>query len=180
MGVTTALIALPQLLILHAGGTKTSTHPFLHWGYIIDQPTMSAVLSYIGFSFGLKLGLVVVALIFASNFHRRFFLTLCTLFLMTFCLELSIEILANHKYLNIWLIISNLFVAYGVWRLWLIRPRWFRFRSRPAALLVTGGIVLGGAIDLVPIHNCFAIQMKYGGDPLVRWVSKTPNRAIFS
>ncbi len=180
MGLTTALIALPQLLILHAGGAQTSTHPFLHWGYIIDQPTVSAVLRYIGFSFGLKLGLVAVALIFAADLPRRFFLTLCTLFVMTFCLELSIETLANHKYLNIWLIISNLFVAYGVWRLWLIRPKWLRLIFRPAAFLVTAGIVLGGAIDLFPIHNCYAIQMKYGGDPLVKWLwENTKPRDVF-
>jgi sugar lactone lactonase YvrE len=170
LGIMAALIALPQLILLNSGGAKAATHPFLHWGYVIDQPTLGKVVRYIGFSFGLKLGLVAVALFFASWFQRRFFLILCTLFVMTFCLELSIEILANHKYLNIWLIISNLFVAYGIWRLWLLRPWWLRFASRPAALLVTGAIVLGGAIDLFPIHNCFWIVMKYEGDPLVKWV----------
>jgi len=170
LGLMTALIALPQLILLNSGGAKTATHPFLHWCYVIDQPTVGKVIRYIGFSFGLKLGLVAVALAFASWFQRRFFLTLCTLFIMTFCLELSIETLANHKYLNIWLIISNLFVAYGASRLWLLRPWWLRFASRPAALIGLGAIVLGGVIDLFPIHNCVWIVMKYGGDPLVKWV----------
>jgi len=170
LGLITALIALPQLALLNAGGAPKATHPFLHWGYVIDHPTLSSVLRYIGFSFGLKLGLVAIALAFANWFQRRFFLILCILFAMTFCLELSIETLANHKYLNIWLIISNLFVAYGIWRLWLIKPSWLRLLSRPVALLLPGVIVIGGVIDLFPIHNCYWIQMKYGGDPLAEWV----------
>jgi hypothetical protein len=57
LGIMTALIAAPQLLLLNSGGAKTSTHPFLHWGYVIDQPTLAKVIAYMGFSFGLKIGL---------------------------------------------------------------------------------------------------------------------------
>ncbi len=114
LGLTTALLALPQLIVLRSGGVKTATHSLLHWGYIIEHPTLDHVIRYIGFSFGLKWGLILVALLFATWFQRRLFLALCTMYVMTFCLEMSLETLANHKYLNIWLIISNLFVAYGV------------------------------------------------------------------
>jgi Uncharacterized conserved protein len=89
---------------------------------------------------------------------------------MTFCLELSIELLANHKYLNIWLIISNLFAAYGIWRLWLVRPVWLRFATWPAVLCVSAAIVTSGLIDLFPIHNSFWIQLKYRDDALIKWV----------
>ena len=172
LGLMTAVIALPQLILLKSGGAQTATHPFFHWGYVIDQPTWDKVIRYIGFSFGIKLALVAVALAFASWFQARFFLTLCPLFVMTFSLQVSIELLANHKYLNIWLIISNLFVAYGVWRLWQLRPVWLRIFSQPAALLAAGAIILGGVIDLFPIHNSYWIQMKYVGDPLVKWVQE--------
>lgn len=172
MGLMTAVIALPQLILLKSGGAQTATHPFFHWGYVIDQATWDKVIRYVGFSFGLKLALVAIALAFASWFQIRFFLTLLPLFVMTFSLQVSIELLANHKYLNIWLIISNLFVAYGVGRLWRLRPPWLRIFSQPAALIVTGAIFLGGLIDLFPIHNAFWIQMKYAGDPLVKWVQE--------
>jgi sugar lactone lactonase YvrE len=170
LGLTTALLALPQLIILRSGGVKTATHSLIHWGYIIEQPTLDRVIRYIGFSFGLKWGLILVALLFATWFHRRFFLALCSMYVMTFCLEMSLETLANHKYLNIWLIISNLFVAYGIWRLWKLKPRWLALITGSAALLVTTGIVVGGAIDLFAIHNCYWIQIKYVGDPLVSWL----------
>ncbi|HSP45751.1 MAG TPA: hypothetical protein VLO30_07140, partial [Chthoniobacterales bacterium] len=87
LGLTTALAALPQLIILRAGGVKTPTHSLLHWGYIIDPPTFDNVIRYIGFSFGLKWALVLVGLAFATWFHRRLFLALCSMYLMTFCLE---------------------------------------------------------------------------------------------
>jgi DNA-binding beta-propeller fold protein YncE len=170
LGLTTALVALPQLIILRSGGVKTATHSILRWGYIIEPPTLDNVIRYIGFSFGLKWALILIALAFATWFQRKLFLALCTMYVMTFCLEMSLETLANHKYLNIWLIISNLFAGYGVWRLWKVRPAWLAFATRPVALVVTGGIVLAGAIDLVPIHNSYFIQLKYGGDPLVKWV----------
>ena len=170
LGLTTAVVSLPQLLILRSGGVKTATHSLLHWGYIIEPPTFDHVIRYIGFSFGLKWGLILVALLFASWFARRLFLALCTMYVMTFCLEMSLETLANHKYLNIWLIISNLFVAYGIWCLFKVRPRWLALATAPAALLVTAGIVLGGVIDLFPVHNSYFIQLKYGNDPLVKWL----------
>jgi sugar lactone lactonase YvrE len=169
LGLAAAVAALPQLYLLRSG-VKTATRSILHWGYIVEPPTLNNVLRYIGFSFGLKWALILVALAFASWFNRRLFLALCSLFLVTFCLELSLETLANHKFLNLWLIVSNLFVAYGLWRLWHFRPRWLLPPARLAALALALAIVIGGAIDLFPIHNSYFIHLKYGNDPLVKWV----------
>ena len=170
LGLSTALIALPQLALLKAGGVKTPTHSLLHWGYVIEPPTLHNVIAYIGFSFGLKWALILVALAFATWFQRRVFLALCTMYVMTFCFEMSLETLANHKYLNVWLILSNVFAAYGIWRLWRLRPLWLAIPVRLVALLLTGGIIVGGVIDLFAVHNAYWIQMKMVGDPLIKWV----------
>jgi DNA-binding beta-propeller fold protein YncE len=169
LGLATALAAIPQLYMLRSG-VKTATRSILHWGYIVEPPTLNNVLRYIGFSFGLKWALILIALALASWFHRRLFLALCSMFVVTFCLELSLETLANHKFLNLWLIVSNLFVAYGLWRIWHIRPRWLLPPARLAALALALAIFLGGVIDLFPIHNSYFIHLKYGGDPLVKWL----------
>jgi sugar lactone lactonase YvrE len=169
LGLAAALIALPQLALLKAG-VHGATPSLLHWGYVIGPPTLGNILRYLAFSFGLKWSLVLVALVFANWFQRRFFLALCVMYVMTFCLQMSLETLANHKYLNVWLIISNLFVGYGIVQLCRLRIHWLRMVTAPAALLVTAGIVLGGAIDLVPIHNCYWIVLKYERDPLVTWL----------
>ena len=49
-------------------GVKTATRSILHWGYIVDPPTLNNVLRYIGFSFGLKWLLVGVALVCVPGF----------------------------------------------------------------------------------------------------------------
>lgn len=170
LAITTAVAALPQILILRSGGVKTPTHSLLHWGYVIDQPTIAKVLNYLGFNFGVKWLLILVALIFVSWFHRRLFIALCSLFLLTFCFRLSIETLASHKFLNVWLIIGNLFVAYGLWRLWHIRLRGLAIAGRLVAIVLALAIVAGGIIDLFPIHNGYYMQIKYERDPLVEWV----------
>ncbi|MFL6590520.1 MAG: NHL repeat-containing protein [Chthoniobacterales bacterium] len=170
LGLAAGLVALPQLALLKAGGVHSATHSLLHWGYVIGPPTIGNILRYIGFSFGLKWALVLVGFAFANWFQRRFFLALCVMYVMTFCLQMSLETLANHKYLNVWLIISNLFAAYGIWRFWRIRPQWLEIVTRPIALLITGAILLGGGIDLVAIHNAYWIRLKYEHDPLVTWV----------
>jgi DNA-binding beta-propeller fold protein YncE len=172
LGLMTAVIALPQLVLIQSGGAQTPTHSLLHWGYVIDQPTWGKIIRYIGFSFGLKLGLAALALVFASWFQIRFFLTLCVLWVITFSLQLSVEGLANHKFLNVWLIISNLFVAYALWRLWRLPNRWLRVVSKPAAAVAAAAIFLGGAIDLFPIHNSYWIDMKFARDPLVKWIQE--------
>ena len=180
LGFAAAVVALPQLIILRSGGVKTATHSLLHWGYIVDNPTVNNVLRYIGFSFGLKWALILFALLFVSWFHRRLFLALCSLFVVTFCLQMSLETLANHKYLNLWLIIGNLFAAYGLWRLWHIKTPSLIPAGRLAALLVALAIAVGGIIDLFPIHNSYYIEIRYERDPLVEWVrSNTKPHDVF-
>ncbi|HVF71892.1 MAG TPA: 6-bladed beta-propeller [Chthoniobacterales bacterium] len=180
LGLTTAIVALPQLIILKSGGVQSATHSILHWGYIVEPPTLDRIVRYIGFSFGLKLSLILIALAFLSWFHHRFFLALCSMFAVTFCFQLSLENLANHKYLNIWLIIGNLFVAYGAWKLWTLRRIWLQIFTRPLAFLLIGAVMVGGAIDLFPIHNSYFIELKYGGDRLVQWLwSNTKPHDVF-
>ena len=169
LGIATAATALPQLYLLRSGVTTTAPS-MLHWGYIVEPPTLNNIVRYIGFCFGLKWILILVALIYAAWFHLRLFLALCSMFLLTFCLQLSVETLANHKFLNLWLIIGNVFAAYGLWRLWHIRPRWLMPLGRLAALVLASAIFVGGAIDLFPIHNSYFIHLRYGNDPLVKWV----------
>lgn len=180
LGLTAALVSLPQLALLRAGGTNRPSHSILHWGYIVEPPTIDNVLRYIGFSFGLKWLLIIVALAFASWFHRRLFLALCSLIAVTFCLELSVETLANHKFLNVWLIVSNLFAAYGLWQLWHVRSRWLAVATRLVALLLTLAIVISGTIDFLPIHNSYYTTLHFIDDRLIKWVrSHTKTHDVF-
>src|SRR5438128_4586613 len=118
LAVTAGLIALPQMLYLSTGSGRAQMPRLLHWGYMVDQPTAENVAKYLGFIFGFKWLLIALALIFASWFQRRLFLAVLRLLGVGFCFQFTIEVFANQKFLHIWVIIANLFVAFALWRLW--------------------------------------------------------------
>ena len=112
------LIALPQMLFLSTGSARAQMPKLLHWGYTLDHPTTENVLKYLGFTFGFKWLLIALALIFAGSLQRRFFLAALSLIAVAFSFQFTIEVLANQKFVHIWVIIANLFVAFALWRLW--------------------------------------------------------------
>src|SRR5947208_2120998 len=118
LAITAGLIALPQMLFLSGGGSRADMPKLLHWGFTIDHPTVANVTKYLGFTFGFKWLLIALALVFATNLQRRFFLAFLSLIAVAFCFQFTIEVLGNQKFIHIWLIIANLFVAFALWRLW--------------------------------------------------------------
>ena len=152
----------------------------LHWGYTLGNVPVSQVLKYIWWSFGLKWVLILVALLFFSWRNLRLFIAMLSLFLLTFCLQFSDEILANHKFLNIWLVLANLFVAYGLWRLWQLRIKGWALPFRVMAILLVSPVVIGGIIDFFPIHNANFIETNYTKDRLIDWIrAETKPDAVF-
>ncbi|HEY5991844.1 MAG TPA: hypothetical protein VIU10_04635, partial [Candidatus Udaeobacter sp.] len=118
LAITAGVIALPQMLYLSTGSGRAQMPRLLHWGYTIDHPTASNVAKYLGFTFGFKWVLIALALVFATSLQRRLFVAVLSLIAVAFCFQFTIENLANQKFLHIWVIIANLFVAFALWRLW--------------------------------------------------------------
>jgi len=168
LGITAALVAAPQLLSLRAGDI-VPRHLF-HWGDIIHNPTVAKVIGYIAFTLGAKWPVIILALILASWFHWRFFIALSSLFLIAFFTQLSTEPLTTHKFLNIWLVVANLFAAYGLWRLWKLKMP--PILGPVTAIALIAIIAIGGVIDLFPIRNGSYVEVNYERDNLVTWLSK--------
>jgi DNA-binding beta-propeller fold protein YncE len=177
LGLTAAAIALPQLWYLSLGAGPRN-YSFFHWGYTIENPTIAKVVEYLGYTFGLKWPVIFLALLLVSWFQRRFFIAICSLLLLTFFFQFSIEMPANHKFLNIWLILANLFAAYGLWWLWKLKTA--PILGPVVATALTASIVAGGVIDLFPIYNGHHAEFAYRDDPLVKWVlSETKANKVF-
>jgi DNA-binding beta-propeller fold protein YncE len=171
LAITAAVVALPQVLSLRSGNPRAGIS-LLHWGYTLGSVPYSHVLKYLGFTFGVKWVLILIGLLFGSWFHFRLFVALICLFALTFCFQFSEEVLANHKFLNIWLVLANLFVGYGLWRLWHLRIKGWALPFRLVALILAAPIVAGGVIDFFPIHNATFISTAYGNDRLIEWLRK--------
>ena len=180
LAVTAGLIALPQMLYLSTGSGRAHMPKLLHWGYTIDHPTVANVAKYLGFTFGFKWLLIALALVLATSLQRRFFLAVLTLIAGAFCFQFTIEVLGNQKFIHIWVIISNLFVAFAVWRLWHLSLGGTTLPGKFAAIVTTLLIIPGGVIDFFPIHNNGWSEVTYKNDPLIDWLNKnTTPREIF-
>src|SRR5882724_10117732 len=180
LAVTAGLIALPQMVFLATGSARAQMPKLLHWGYTIDHPTALNVVKYLGFIFGFKWLLIALALVFATNLQRRFFLAVFSLLAVAFCFQFTIESLANQKFFHIWVIIVNLFVAFALWRLWHLSLAGTTLAGKFAAIATTLLIIPGGLIDFFPIHNTGWSEVAYKNDPLIDWLNKnTTPRDIF-
>jgi len=180
LAVTAGLIALPQMALLASGSARAQMPKLLHWGYTIDDPTALNVVKYLGFTFGFKWLLIALALVFATNLQRRFFLAVFSLLAVAFCFQFTIESLANQKFFHIWVIIANLFVAFALWRLWHLSLAGTTSVGKLAAIVTTLLIIPGGLIDFFPIHNTGWSEVAYKNDPLIDWLNKnTTPRDIF-
>ena len=152
----------------------------LHWGYTLDHPTAWNVTKYLGFTFGFKWLLIALALLFASRLQRRVFVAVSSLLVIAFCFQFTIEVLANQKFFHIWIIIANLFVAFGLWRLWRLSLAGITLPGKLAAILLFILIIPGGLIEFFPIHNTYWSEVAYKNDPLIEWLMKeTKPRDIF-
>jgi DNA-binding beta-propeller fold protein YncE len=180
LAATTALVALPQVIFLKTGNIRDAGYSLFHWGYTIDNPTLVKVVQYLGFTFGFKWLLIALALFWATQFQRRVMIAVSSLIALAFFFQFSDEVLANHKFLNLWLIVANLFVAYSLWRLW--NMTWLKsaLPGKIAAVALIALITIGGIIDLFPIRNSYWVEIPFEGDALVRWVrEETDPKAIF-
>lgn len=170
LAVAAALPALPQLLFLRPGTMAgEQTYPSFFWGYTLDDPTPVRVATYLAFIFGPKLLLAGIALLAGTWTQRRVFLAFATLVAVAFLVQFSVEILANHKFINLWLIVANLFVAYGVVLLWSAR-RVLLVPARLTAIALVFVIAAGGVIDLIPVKNQRIYEVGLTGDRLFEWV----------
>src|SRR6476661_8548804 len=180
LAITAGLIALPQMLYLSTGSGRAQMPKLLHWGYTIDHPTVANVTKYLGFTFGFKWLLIALALILAGSLQRRFFLAALSLIAVAFSFQFTIEVLANQKFLHIWVIIANLFVAFGLWRLWRFSLGGTTLPGKFVAAVLFLLVISGGIIDFFPIHNTGWSEVTYRNDPLIDWLKKnTTPRDIF-
>lgn len=161
---TALLIGVPQVLLL---GVAQTTHRFsiLHWGYTIENPTFAKAVTYFLFTFGPKLGLAFVAIILLRTMQRVFFLAMASLLVLAFGTQLSVDIMNNQKFLYLWLILLNLFVAYALARIYRVQ-----FVGKVAAILLGASVIAGGAIELFCVHNDHWVDVPFRNNALSKWL----------
>jgi len=180
LAVPAGLLALPQMLFLSTGSGRAPMPHLLHWGYTLDHPTIANVAKYLGFTFGFKWLLIALALVLATGLQRRFFIAALSLIAVAFSFQFTIEVLANQKFIHVWVIIANLFVAFALWRLWRLSLGGTTLPGKFVASVLFLLVIPGGIIDFFPIHNAGWNEVTYRDDALIDWLKKnTSPRDIF-
>ncbi len=142
---TIILIGLPQILLLRSGNLAPTTYSFFHWGFTLQNPTISLVAEYIAWTFGVKLILLLVAVWFSSGLQRRLLLAFSSLVAVVFLFQLSTDAFNNHKLLNIWNVFAAIYAAYALWRIGRVE-----FSTAVLATALALGMILTSVIDLFP------------------------------
>lgn len=157
------IVGLPQILMLRSG--NASTYPLFNPGYTLENPSLWLVVKYLGWTFGVKWILLGVAVAFASGFHRKLLLAFSSLVVVVFLFQLSPDIFNNHKLLNIWVTLVNVYAAYALWQI-------ARIRIAGVVLSVVLAIatIFGGVVDLFPLHNDPMLAVPYENDRLSQWL----------
>jgi hypothetical protein len=181
LAVTAGLIALPQMLYLTGGSGRAPMPRLLHWGYtrstILQPWTLPGILASRLVSSGCYLRWRWV---FATSLQKRLFVAVLSLFAVAFCFQFSVDVLTNQKFLHIWVIIANLFVAFALWRLWHFSLAGTTLPGKFVASVLLLLVIPGGIIDLFPIHNTGWSEVAYRNDPLIDWLKEnTTPRDIF-
>lgn len=169
VAVVSGLIALPQVIFLRSGLAPVQYSTW-YFGYTLTEPTIGKMLYYLAFTFGFKWIFIAIALIFANRLQRLMIVAITALLIMATCFQFSEEILANHKFFNVWVVLINVAVGFGIVKLWNLMPSPGAIFARLLTIVMVFLIVIGGVIDLFPVKNSFWVDYRFQGDPLVDWV----------
>lgn len=144
--ITAGLISIPQYFYL-SGSPGFSPH--FQLGYLISNNlTLQNFSEFWIYNLGFSLILVPFGILFSDRIQKKIFLAFFLLFLVGNTIQFSMEIAANHKFFNFFLIVGNMFSAYFLITLW--RKKVYLITLIPILFLF---MVLGGIIDLFPILN---------------------------
>jgi len=164
--ITAAAVSLPQIaLVFLRGHGLTQGRRIIHWGLVVENPTIQRVLSYFSFTFGTKFLLGLIAAIIVARLPWRLFVAFLILPALAFTTQLTTDIRNNDKFLYIWIVLLNLFVAWTIWRIG--KMRWI---GKPTAVAVALVVSLGGMIEWFRIHNDTTMEVPFEANRLSTWL----------
>ncbi len=172
-GSIAVFLGIPQLIWMGQSGVSSE---LFSPGYLITDLNLFSFIHYWSYNLGLSLLLIPLGYFLVTKDQRRFLLPFLTLFIVGNLIQVSIEVAANHKFFNLFLIGGNFLTASVLVKIWQQNVI-AKFLVVPLVLSLT----LTGLIDLFPIFNDSNISVK--DIPLNRTATfikdNTPANAVF-
>lgn len=125
---------------------------------------------------GLGFFLIPAGFILSEKLPKKIFFAFFTLFVIGNLFEFSPDIATNHKFFNLWLIVSNMFAAYVIYLLWQRK-----LLQKILVFLFVFFLTLSGIIDFFPIKNDrFISILDYPKNQDIKWIiDHTPKNSTF-
>jgi len=169
-------LGLPQLLSMQIGGGNYGNFKF-HPGYLIsDNLSITRFFNYWFMNLGLVPLVAFWGFLKSPWPAKKILLAFCPFFIIGNLFQFSPEMAANHKFFNLFMIMVNLFAAYGIILIWQKR-----IIGKVIAIILVFIMTLSGILDFFPIANdSYIIVDDIQKNPDVAWIkNNTPPRSIF-
>ncbi|OGV96811.1 hypothetical protein A2W24_03165 [Microgenomates group bacterium RBG_16_45_19] len=167
------LASLPGLLYyLALNGPSVTVTP----GFLSASPDLLSLIRYWFFNLGLYLILLPLLFVWLDRRGRSVLLAAAGLLLLANLVQLSPDMINNHKLVNFFMLFMVVYTSGWLLALW---RRWPRFRWGLIGL--TGCLALSGVIDFFPIINDYYLPVAdVGQNPVARWIAQsTPKDSVF-
>lgn len=124
-----------------------------HFGFLANELTMHGVLVYILRLSGIFfIGILLFLLVFNGKFKAMIFSFLLPV-IFAFTVSMTPDIAVNHKYIIISTIFLNIFWAYALVKVWIMRRGTEGLILKCIAAIMFFILIITGAYDLVTIYN---------------------------
>jgi hypothetical protein len=160
--ITAVIIGLPQIYLFKSGA---SGEPLLFKpGYLIsDSFNFINFANYWFLNLGLSCFLIPLGFYFADQKTKKLFLSFIPLFILGNTFQFSIEMAANHKFFNLFLILGNMFSAFALYKIWGFKVGKFIV---PFLFVI---MTFSGIIDFLVLNNDHYLRAE-DKSPEVLWI----------
>lgn len=172
--LTSAVLAFPQYIYLNS---SSGFSPIFNFGYLIaTEFTITKFIEFWILNLGISLILIPLGIIFSNKIQRKIFIAFFLIFIVGNSIQFSIEIAANHKFFNYFMLVGNMFSAYAIYVIWKKKNLF-----KPIAVIAFILMIFGGVIDFFPLYNDNKISLAdYNKNLSSSWIEKnTPKKSIF-
>jgi hypothetical protein len=188
-GLLAGILVIPQVMAVQGGAPSVVWHP----GYIIHGDIIKLAfpqnvfrfLTFWTYNLGLHIILIPIGFFFLSWKAKRVLLPIVPLFLIASLFKFSVEVSANHKFFNFFMILGQMISAFVFVSLlkkaWSIKRVFISALTTYILLAVFTTTILTGVIDFFVVYNDTRGTLPdLTKNEAARWIAaNTPKDAIF-
>jgi hypothetical protein len=160
--IIAAIIGLPQIYLFKSGATGEAL--VFKPGYLIaDRLDFTNFINYWFLNLGLNCFLIPLGFYFADKNAKKLLLSFVPLFAIANTFQFSMEMAANHKFFNLYLILGNMFSAFALYKIWNFKIGKFIV---PVFMII---MVFSGIIDFLVLKNDYYLKAEDQSSE-VQWI----------